>query len=99
MLPHWLEHRSEWLYEREWRVPVDDTSIFRFALDEVAFLVVPSVDRFQAWVRDVIAVDRLLGRSLGQMRYVVIGGEGVVAANGVASRKASHELTTRNRDN
>jgi hypothetical protein len=37
-LPHPLENRSEWLHEREWRVPNE----FRFDWRDVTFLVIPN---------------------------------------------------------
>lgn len=84
-LPWWLAGRSEWTYEREWRVPTPDGSL-DFDLSRVAFLVIPSAGQLRAWVRDVHARDRDLARWLAESRWVVLGPDGVVQANGVRLR-------------
>lgn len=85
-LPWWLSGRSEWLYEREWRVPTL-TGPFTFCLDDVAFLVLPSVEALHDWVRSLARSEPKLARALARCRYVVLGPTGIVEANGVAARE------------
>lgn len=96
-LPWWVSGRSEWLYEREWRVPTPE-GILGFPLEEVAFLVLPSVELFKAWVRDVADDDPSLASSLASMRYIVFGAVGIAASNGVSQRHSSGPLLASRKD-
>lgn len=88
-LPWWLAGRSEWLFEREWRVPTSDGPL-RFDLDDIAFLVLPSVEHLRSWV--AAEGDRALAGRLAAMRYVVIGDSGIEASNGVRQRRSTTSL-------
>ncbi len=92
-LPWWLERRSEWLYEREWRLPSVSGST-SFDLDQVAFLVIPSVDLLYEWVKKLTVTNIEMARAIAKMRYVVIGPAGILASNGVRQRGAGKLLTT-----
>lgn len=93
VLPWWLAGRSEWLYEREWRVPAPLGGL-DFLLDDVAFLVVPSVDHLRVWVSDVAPDDVDLARRIASFRYVVLGPNGIEVRNGVRERLASTALVS-----
>lgn len=86
-LPWWLSGRSEWSYEREWRVPTPEGHL-EIDLAQVAFLVVPSEQHLRAWVASVHAIDRELSRWLARSRWVVLGPGGVERANGVRLRRS-----------
>lgn len=91
-LPWWLEGRSEWLYEREWRLPSIAGST-PFALSQVAFLVIPSVDSLHDWYKELTVTDIATAKAVSRMRYVVIGANGILASNGVRQRGAGKLLT------
>lgn len=88
-LPWWLAGRSEWIFEREWRVPTS-TGPLLFDLDDIAFLVLPSVEHLRSWVAS--EADRTLAGRLAAMRYVVIGEGGIEASNGVRQRRSTTSL-------
>ena len=88
VIPWWVSGRSEWLYEREWRVPTPGGSL-AFPMEEVAFLVIPSVDGFKEWVYEVALFDPPLAESLASLRYIVLGTGGIVESNGVSQRYSS----------
>lgn len=91
-LPWWLEGRSEWLFEREWRVPTP-TGNLGFALDDISFLVLPSVDHLRSWVR-ASAGNRALAPRLASLRYVVLSHAGIEASNGVRQRRSTTALAS-----
>jgi len=92
-LPFWLGNRSEWLFEREWRVPTPNNG-YQFVLDQVAFLVIPSVSELRDWVRELSTADSKLAGQVATMRYVVINGDGIVESNGVRRRKGPKGLSS-----
>ena len=65
-----------------------------FQLDDVAFLVVPSVGHLRDWVSDVAPHDVDLARRIASFRYVVLGPRGIEARNGVRERLASTALVS-----
>jgi len=90
-LPWWLEGRSEWLFEREWRVPTPEGHL-TFDFSNIAFLVLPSVDHLTNWVQVTAPVDRALSENLASCRYVVLGPSGIETANGVRQRPTTTSL-------
>ena len=66
-----LVKSPEWTYEREWRIPVS-TDGMRFRLQDVAFLVLPSVDHLRDWAREVAAANRELAKALGNRPHGTI---------------------------
>jgi hypothetical protein len=92
-LPLWLESRSEWLFEREWRVPTPNIG-FQFTLDQVAFLVIPSLSELRNWVRELSTLNLTLAGQVASMRYVVISGNGIVESSGVRRRNGPKSLSS-----
>ena len=88
VLPWWMEGRSEWMFEREWRVPAPLPTV-GFSITEVAFLVVPSFGDLKAWVSELSIINAALSKVIASMRYVVIGPSGIIESNGVRPRAAS----------
>jgi hypothetical protein len=78
-----LQTRSEWLGEREWRVPADaDTAAVTFGTDDIAFLVVPDPDWVRSNVRALVRTgQRDAGRRLANVRWISISKQGEVTAN------------------
>ena len=82
-LPPHLQTRSEWLGEREWRVPAEaGQSAISFATDDIAFLVVPEAK----WVRDNVRKfikegQKDSGKRLANVRWIAISEKGKVLAN------------------
>ena len=93
VLPWWMEGRSEWMFEREWRVPALSPTV-GFSITEVAFLVVPSFGDLKSWVAELSITNAALSKVIASMRYVVIGPNGIIESNGVRQRGASKLLTT-----
>lgn len=91
-LPWWLEGRSEWSYEREWRLPCIKTQSVIFERSAVQFLVVPSKQRLQQWVKESHTTDPEFARWLAGVRYVALSSNGIEEANGVAVKKSSSRL-------
>jgi hypothetical protein len=89
-LPWWLGGRSEWLYEREWRVPALDALHFR--PEDIAFLVLPSVGRLHDWVREVAPQDAALAAALAKIRYLVIEAGKITVTNGVVARRSATQV-------
>lgn len=85
-LPAHLHTRSEWLGEREWRVPADaGAAALTFETHDIAFLVVPDADWIKLHVRSLVKEGRKeAGRRLASIRWVAISPAGeVIANNGV----------------
>ena len=82
-LPRHLQTRSEWLGEREWRVPADSgTPAIRFGTDDIAFLVVPDAGWIESNVRGLVkAAGKEAGRRLASVRWVALSPTGEVTAN------------------
>ena len=91
-LPWWLEGRSEWMYEREWRLPVQ-TTVAKFLISEVAFLVIPSLDHLKSWVAELSTTNKVQAKIIASMRYVVISAKGIQESSGVRQRNTSKLLT------
>lgn len=83
VLPMHLHTRSEWLGEREWRVPADSgTPAIRFTTDDIAFLVVPDAEWVGANVRRLVKAGRKeAGRRLASVRWIALSAAGEVTAN------------------
>ena len=84
-LPWWLEGRSEWMFEREWRVPTDSAQV-SFVLKEIAFLVIPSVNHIKSWVEELSRSNPILAKTVASLRYVVISENGLEVSSGVRQR-------------
>jgi hypothetical protein len=84
-LPWWLEGRSEWMFEREWRVPTLSTQM-NFVLKEIAFLVIPSVNHIKSWVEELSNSNPNLAKTIASLRYVVISENGLEVSSGVRQR-------------
>lgn len=82
-LPPHLQTRSEWLGEREWRVPADSgTPAIRFETDDIAFLVVPDAGWIESNVRSLVkAAGKEAGRRLASIRWIALSPTGEVTAN------------------
>ena len=93
VLQWWMEGRSEWLFEREWRIPVPVFNV-EYSVSEIAFLVIPSFDHLRLWVSELSTTNSALSKVIASMRYVVIGPNGIIESNGVRQRGASKLLTT-----
>lgn len=91
VLPWWMAGRSEWMFEREWRIPARLLAV-GFSITEVAFLVVPSFDDLKAWVSELSITNAVLSKVIASMRYVVIDKSGIIESNGVRQRGASKLL-------
>jgi hypothetical protein len=78
-----LQTRSEWLGEREWRVPADaGTAAITFGTDDIAFLVVPDPDWVRSNVRALVkSGQRDAGRRLASVRWISISPHGEITAN------------------
>lgn len=87
-LPWWLEGRSEWMYEREWRLPVQ-TTVAKFLISEIAFLVIPSLDHLKSWVAELSMTNKVQAKIVASMRYVVISAKGIQESSGVRQRNSS----------
>jgi hypothetical protein len=85
-LPSHLQSRSEWLGEREWRVPADaGTPALTFETADIAFLVVPDGEWVNSKLRALVkAGGKEAGRRLASVRWIALSPTGeVVANNGV----------------
>lgn len=85
-LPLHLQTRSEWLAEREWRIPADaGTPAITFETNDVAFLIVPDADWIKWAVRTLAKTgEREAARRLASVRWIALSPSGeVVANNGV----------------
>jgi hypothetical protein len=91
-LPWWLEGRSEWSYEREWRLPCVKTESVVFERSAVQFLVVPSRTKLQQWVKECHSTDPELADWLASTRFVVLSATGIDEANGVAVKRSSSRI-------
>lgn len=82
-LPAHLQTRSEWLAEREWRVPAAaGTAAITFETDDIAFLVVPDADWIRSNVRSLTKTDgKEAGRRLASVRWVAISRSGQILQN------------------
>jgi len=82
-LPRHLQTRSEWLGEREWRVPADSgTPAIRFGTEDIAFLVVPNDGWIESNVRSLIkAGEKEAGQRLASVRWIALSAMGEVTAN------------------
>jgi hypothetical protein len=86
VLPPHLLTRSEWLGEREWRVPAETgMPAIRFETDDIAFLIVPHARWIESNVRSLSkAHGKEAGRRLASVRWIALSSMGeVVANNGV----------------
>ena len=83
VLPAHLETRSEWLGEREWRVPADTgTPAIRFGTDDIAFLVVPDAGWVESNVRNLVkSGGKEAGRRLASVRWIALSRTGEITAN------------------
>lgn len=89
-LPPHLLTRSEWLGEREWRVPAEaGSAAIAFETDDISFLVVPDAEWIKLQVRALVKEGKKdSGRRLASVRWVAISPAGkVVANNGVRLSK------------
>ncbi len=91
-LPWWLEGRSEWLYEREWRVATPGGQL-EFDPAEIAFLVLPSEEHLRTWVAQIHRTTPDLASQLASARYVVIDSAGVDKANGVSVKRSAGSVS------
>lgn len=85
-LPPHLQTRSEWLGEREWRVPANaGSAAITFTTDDISFLVVPDAEWIKTQVRSLVKEGKKdSARRLANVRWVAISPTGnVVAKNGV----------------
>ena len=82
-LPAHLQTRSEWLSEREWRVPAPaGTPAVTFSTDDIAFLVVPDADWVTSNVRSLVKTGGTeAGRRLASVRWIALSKTGEVTAN------------------
>ncbi len=82
-LPPHLLTRSEWLIEREWRVPADAGSpALTFDTEDIAFLVVPDPDWIHGTVRSLTkAGHRATGTRLASVRWIAMSSYGEITAN------------------
>jgi hypothetical protein len=93
-LPWYLSGRSEWSFEREWRVPSCSGESVPFNRNAVQFLVVPSRNALENWVRRLNRHSPDLATWLAGIRYVVIGKNGLLDSNGVAVRRSGSTIGT-----
>lgn len=85
-LPHHLQTRSEWLIEREWRLPADaGSATLSFGPEEIAFLVVPNPDWIRTKVRSHVKAGRRdVGHRFAGLRWISMSSTGeITATNGV----------------
>lgn len=82
-LPYHLQTRSEWLVEREWRVPAEvGTPALMFGTDDIAFLVVPDATWIESNVRAVVKGGGTeAGRRLASVRWIALSPAGEITAN------------------
>jgi hypothetical protein len=82
-LPPHLQTRSEWLGEREWRVPADaGSAAVTFGTDDIAFLVVPDADWIKSNVRTLVKAGSMdIGRRLASVRWISISPTGEITGN------------------
>jgi hypothetical protein len=82
-LPSRLRSRSEWLSEREWRVPArDGTPALSFDTDDIAFLVVPTPEWIKSTVRlHVKAGHTDLARRFADLRWISMAPTGEITGN------------------
>lgn len=82
-LPFHLQTRSEWLGEREWRVPAAaGTAAITFETNDIAFLVVPDAEWVRSNVRSLAkAGGKEAGRRLASVRWIALSPTGEVTAN------------------
>lgn len=82
-LPSHLKSRSEWLIEREWRVPGETgQAAVSFTSDDVAFLVVPTPEWIRTTVRSLTKTGkRDLAQSFASMRWISMSMTGAVTGN------------------
>lgn len=82
-LPSHLQSRSEWLGEREWRVPAEaGTPALTFETSDIAFLVVPDPEWIRTNVRLLVkAGGKEAGRRLASVRWIALSATGEVLAN------------------
>ncbi len=81
--PAHLISRSEWLMEREWRVPAAvGAPAVSFALSDVAFLIVPNPQWIETQVRSFASGGhRILAKDLAKTRWLSIDEAGQITAN------------------
>lgn len=82
-LPPHLQTRSEWLGEREWRVPADTgTPAIEFGTGDIAFLVVPDAGWIESNVRGLVkSAGKEAGRRLASVRWIALSPTGEVTVN------------------
>lgn len=83
VLPIHLRSRSEWLIEREWRVPgTAGLPAISFGPGDVAFLVVPDPDWIKSTVRTMVKTGKPeVGRRLAGSRWISFSADGRITDN------------------